>query len=205
MDEHRKTAALGWIRQPRPVELVGGSATVRGADLSDADALAAMHLRCSLDTVYRRYFNAVPRLSRTWQQTLLVTDVALVAVAQTASEPVPHVVALGNLCSLPSRAMDGQLEGAMEVALLVEDGYQGRGLGTAMLRQLAAAAWLLGHRTLRADTLATSAPMHRLLARLGPHTVDAAAPGGLTTFGIRLGHGALSGLGDPWVAVTRAG
>jgi len=201
MDEHRKTAALGWIRQPRPVEIVGGAAIGRGADPSDAAALAAMHLRCSLDTVYRRYFTAVPRLSRTWQQTLLVTDVALVAVAQTPLEPVPHVVALGNVCALPS----GAKEGAMEVALLVEDGYQGRGLGTAMMRQLAAAAWLLGHRTLRADTLATSAPIHRLLARLGPHTVDAAAPGGLTTFSIRLGHGALSGLGDPWVAVTRAG
>ena len=198
MDEHRKTASVQWIRQPRPVAIVGGSAVVRGASPSDAEAVADMHLRCSLDSVYQRYFTSVPRLCRTWQQTLLSTDVAVVALSPGRQQTDgSHVVALGNLSALPS--------GGMEVALLVEDSFQRRGLGTAMIRQLAAAAWLLGHRTLRADTLATSTQAHRLLARLGPHTITPAPPGGLTTFTIRLGHAALTGLGDPQVPERQAG
>ncbi|MGZ4604429.1 MAG: hypothetical protein ACXV0U_12650, partial [Kineosporiaceae bacterium] len=56
------------------------SLRLRAARPEDAPALAAMHARCSMDTVFRRYLCAVPAVSRAWQAHLLSTTVARVAV-----------------------------------------------------------------------------------------------------------------------------
>ncbi len=129
---------------------------VRGAGVDDADALAAMHERCSMDTIFRRYLCAAHALSRAWQLRLLATTVALVAV-----DAHGRVHALGNIGRLDDA-------GTAELAVLVEDSFQGRGLGTAVVRHLAAAARLAGFRALRADVLPSSIAAMRAAAHLGP-------------------------------------
>jgi GNAT superfamily N-acetyltransferase len=59
-----------------------------------------------------------------------------------------------------------------EIGLLVEDASQRRGLGRALLDELAAGARHAGITTFVAHTLAESRHVRRMLRRLGPTTVD---------------------------------
>ena len=182
MNETLSTSVLRWANRSRAVTLRdGGEVVLRGARPQDAEAVAAMHLRCSMETTYGRYFTQVPRVSRRWQEALLSTDLALVAVRGR------DVVALGNLSSGPG--------GGGELALLVEDAQQGRGLGTALAAQLAATARLLGHRSVRLELLPVAPAAHRLVGRLGPVAIRRSHS--VVELEVRLGLGSLRGLGDP--------
>lgn len=182
MNETLSTSVVRWANRSRVVELRDGEEVVlRGARAQDVEAVAAMHLRCSLETTYGRYFTQLPRVSRRWQQALLSTDLALVAVRGR------DVVGLGNLTALPS--------GEAELGLLVEDAQQGRGLGTALAAQLAAAARLLGHRSVRLEILPGAPAAQRLVGRLGPVAVRRSHS--VVELEVRLGMKSLRGLGDP--------
>jgi GNAT superfamily N-acetyltransferase len=190
-----RDAALEWVVRPRQVVLRPGptmsgrpwaraeptTLQVRGARPDDGPALAAMHARCTMDTIFRRYLCAVPALSALWQAQLLATTVALVAVDAHGA-----VRALGNVGGLDQ-------VGTAELAVLVEDTYQGRGLGTALARHLAAAARLAGFRTLRMDLLPSSTAAARTAAHLGPAV--AVVGQGVVTLTMPLSVTALNGLG----------
>ena len=182
MNQTLSTSVLRWASRSRVVALRdGGEVVLRGARPQDAEPVAAMHLRCSLETTYGRYFTLLPRVSRRWQQALLSTDVALVAVLGR------DVVALGNLAAGPG--------GDVELALLVEDAQQGRGLGTVLAAQLAATARLLGHRSVRLEILPGAPAAQRLVGRLGPVAVRRSHS--VVELEVRLGLESLRGLGDP--------
>jgi GNAT superfamily N-acetyltransferase len=182
MNQTLSTSVLRWASRSRVVALRdGGEVVLRGARPQDAEPVAAMHLRCSLETTYGRYFTLLPRVSRRWQQALLSTDVALVAVLGR------DVVALGNLAVGPG--------GDVELALLVEDAQQGRGLGTVLAAQLAATARLLGHRSVRLEILPGAPAAQRLVGRLGPVAVRRSHS--VVELEVRLGLESLRGLGDP--------
>jgi GNAT superfamily N-acetyltransferase len=182
MNQTLSTSVLRWASRSRVVALRdGGEVVLRGAQPQDAEPVAAMHLRCSLETTYGRYFTLLPRVSRRWQQALLSTDVALVAVLGR------DVVALGNLAVGPG--------GDVELALLVEDAQQGRGLGTVLAAQLAATARLLGHRSVRLEILPGAPAAQRLVGRLGPVAVRRSHS--VVELEVRLGLESLRGLGDP--------
>jgi len=182
MNETLSASVLRWANRSRVVALRdGGEVVVRGARPQDAGPVASMHLRCSLETTYGRYFTLLPRVSRRWQQALLSTDMALVAVLGR------DVVALGNLGTGPG--------GDVELALLVEDAQQGRGLGTALAAQLAATARLLGHRSVRLEILPGAPAAQRLVGRLGPVAVRRSHS--VVELEVRLGLESLRGLGDP--------
>jgi acetate---CoA ligase (ADP-forming) len=59
-----------------------------------------------------------------------------------------------------------------EFAALIEDGQQGRGIGTALVREVALAAYDEGIRTLSGDVLADNARMMNLIEDLGFRHVD---------------------------------
>lgn len=182
MNQTLSTSVLRWASRSRVGALRdGGEVVLRGARPQDAEPVAAMHLRCSLETTYGRYFTLLPRVSRRWQQALLSTDVALVAVLGR------DVVALGNFAAGPG--------GEVELALLVEDAQQGRGLGTVLAAQLAATARLLGHRSVRLEILPGAPAAQRLVGRLGPVAVRRSHS--VVELEVRLGLGSLRGLGDP--------
>jgi GNAT superfamily N-acetyltransferase len=93
---------------------------VREATLADTAGLMAMHTRCSHDTLYRHYRAPLVRLDLRLARRMLVGEgIALVAVASSS------VVGLATL----SQVADGRAD----LSLLVEDGWQRRGVGTRLL------------------------------------------------------------------------
>ena len=97
---------------------------VRAAGFDDTAALMRMHTRCSADTIYRRYATPLTRVDdRFARRLLLAGGGALVAAVGE------EVVGIASISTCEA--------GIAEVAIVVEDGWQRRGVGS---RLLAAAA-----------------------------------------------------------------
>jgi GNAT superfamily N-acetyltransferase len=73
---------------------------------------------------------------------------------------------------------------AAEIGLLVEDAWQHRGYGSALLDSLAESARHAGVTTFVAHSLADSRHVHRMVRRLGPSTVECS--GHVCTFHVSL-------------------
>ncbi|MEU9101932.1 GNAT family N-acetyltransferase [Streptomyces sp. NPDC048361] len=101
----------------------GNEITVRRADPRDLEAAKAMHERCSPHTLGLRYHGPVGDADR-YLGHLLSPRYGRTLAVQTASG---RLVALGHLL------WDGD---ETEVALLVEDSWQRRGIGSHLLRRL---------------------------------------------------------------------
>ncbi len=146
--------ALGWVDPIRP----DGTVWIRLGRPEDADAVAAMHERCSEQTRYRRYLTAVGE----WREINLrrLTGGHRGATLVVMS-PDGLIVGLGNV--FPDDP-DGR---AAEIALLVEDTYQGRGVGTRLLRHMLALAERLGFQEVVGTVLPDNAPMLHVLEATG--------------------------------------
>ncbi|WP_217136990.1 GNAT family N-acetyltransferase [Streptomyces sp. AC558_RSS880] len=92
-------------------------------DLGDLARLVAMHRRCSPQSVWSRYHRAMAD-PRTYLPTLLSRPGS---VHLAARDTIGRIVAVGHL--MPDHT-------GVEAALLVEDSWQGRGLGTRLLRHV---------------------------------------------------------------------
>jgi GNAT superfamily N-acetyltransferase len=155
----------------------GAELTVRPATPDDAAAVRGMHRRCSTASRRHRYLDEhVPSGDRLARLLDPASGVSLVAVAGGVDGAPAHVVAMANL------VVEGDLA---EAALLVEDGWQHRGLGGALLRRLAEHAGRSGHAALVVHTEADNAAMLRILDRLGP-TGPAEPDAGLLTITVPL-------------------
>jgi GNAT superfamily N-acetyltransferase len=109
----------------------GTEVHLRPARNGDAELVAAMHARCSPATVFARFLSPVPRLPG-WMLTRLVDADHLDRVVFVALVG-EDVVGVGSWTRAPG-------EDEAELALLVEDAVQGRGLGPLLLERLFAAA-----------------------------------------------------------------
>ena len=99
---------------------LSGLPTVRLATFDDTAALVRMHARCSADSVYRRYAAPLARIDdRFARRLLLAGNGALVASVGDEVVGVASISTCENAIA--------------EVSLLVEDGWQRRGLGTQLL------------------------------------------------------------------------
>jgi acetyl coenzyme A synthetase (ADP forming)-like protein len=121
----------------RPVHL-------RMARPDDRERLRAFHARLSKDTVYFRYFSVKPRLSERWID------------AFTRVDPPRHVVLFAievdDVIAMASYGRCADTDTA-EVAFVVDDAHQGRGIGTLLLEHLASIARGHGIHAFVADTL----------------------------------------------------
>ncbi|MFF0825261.1 GNAT family N-acetyltransferase [Micromonospora haikouensis] len=142
----------------------GAEAVVRAATAGDLTGVLELHRACSAGTLHRRYLGgaALPapaRLGRLLEPSQGLTLVATATGSGGAAEPV---VAMANLLVEGDEA---------EVALLVRDDWQRRGVGTALLRRLVRHAERAGLAGLVLHVQAENTPMLRTLRRLARPTV----------------------------------
>ncbi|MFF5703344.1 GNAT family N-acetyltransferase [Streptomyces sp. NPDC012794] len=132
----------------------GNEITVRRADGSDLEAARAMHERCSERTLGLRYHGPVADADR-YLGHLLSPRFGRTLAATAASG---RLVALGHLL------WDGD---ETEVALLIEDDWQRRGIGSQLLRRLVAMAVEAGCDSVYAVTQAANTGMVAAMRGLG--------------------------------------
>ncbi|MFC9296781.1 GNAT family N-acetyltransferase [Streptomyces sp. NPDC057011] len=145
-------------RVPRSQDVLtlpeGNEITVRRADGSDQAAARAMHDRCSERTLSLRYHGPVADADR-YLGHLLSPRFGRTLAATTASG---RLVALGHLL------WDGD---ETEVALLIEDDWQRRGIGSELLRRLVSMAVEAGCDSVYAVTQASNTGMVAAMRGLG--------------------------------------
>ncbi len=126
----------------------------------DEPRLIALHERLSAQSSYQRFFTVMRRLPTNWAHFLANVDyrtrLALVIERREAGDP--QLVAVGRYESTADA-------GIAEVAFVVEDRWQGKGLGRLLLGELLAAADARGIRRFRAYVLADNRRMLHLLSR----------------------------------------
>jgi GNAT superfamily N-acetyltransferase len=132
----------------------GSDITVRRADTRDLEAARAMHERCSARTLKLRYHGPVGDADR-YLNHLLSPRFGRTLAVQTASG---RIVGLGHLL------WDGD---ETEVALLVEDAWQRRGVGAELLGRLVALAREAGCASVYAVTQASNTGMVAAMRGLG--------------------------------------
>ncbi|GHJ49535.1 hypothetical protein Cs7R123_68770 [Catellatospora sp. TT07R-123] len=142
----------------------GTEVALRPAGAHDLGAVDAMHGRCGERSLYLRYLCGTRGPGRSRLARLLTPARGVSMVAEVAAADGPHVVAVANLV--------GEGETA-EIALLVEDGWQRRGIGTALLRRLVGLAAPSGFRSVTLHTHAENDAMLRTMRRLpSPSRLD---------------------------------
>lgn len=145
-------------RLPRSQDVLtlpeGNEITVRRAGPDDAEAAKAMHDRCGDRTLGLRYHGPVGDADR-YLGHLLSPRFGRTLAVQTASG---RIVALGHLL------WDGD---ETEVALLVEDAWQRRGIGSELLGRLVALAGEAGCESVYAVTQASNTGMVAAMRGLG--------------------------------------
>ena len=139
----------------------GAAVVLRLGQPGDADAVLALHDRCSKETLFQRYHGGMHTRPRRWLHRLLMPPRGQSVLAVCGRE----VVGLGQLIS----AGAGEIA---EVSLLVEDAWQRKGIGTALMARLAAIAASRGHRTLLAVALPGRDAIYRTALRAGLDTDD---------------------------------
>ena len=141
-----------------PLTLRDGATLHRRAiRADDAPRLRAFHHRLSRQTVMLRFFGVMPELSHELAERLSHVDydsrMAVVAT-QEASADAPIVAVVRYQRAEPDAA---------EIALAVEDSWQGRGIGPQLLDTLAAYARRRGFITLIAEVMYSNDHMLALL------------------------------------------
>ncbi|HEX6967555.1 MAG TPA: GNAT family N-acetyltransferase [Micromonosporaceae bacterium] len=125
----------------------------------DAPAIVAMHARFSLRTRYLRYFSPYPRIpDRDLQRFVNVDHHDREAFVVLSGD---RIVAVGRY----ERLGHGSPEA--EVAFVVEDAYQGRGIGSVLLEYLAEAARQEGVSRFVAEVLPENGQMLRVFSDFG--------------------------------------
>ena len=120
--------------------------------------IAELHGRLSPATIYYRFFTPLPKLSDAMLFRFVNVDyqdrMAFVALVGDT------IVAVSRYDRLPGKA-------SAEVAFLVDDAHQGRGLGSIMLEQLSAYAKLQGINHFYAETLPDNVKMLKVFLDAG--------------------------------------
>jgi AcrR family transcriptional regulator/RimJ/RimL family protein N-acetyltransferase len=145
--------APGWVE---PVK--GGTVWIRLARPEDADAVAAMHDRSSDRSRYQRYFSIAD-----WHGTRLYRlsgghrGATLVVMNEDGD-----IIGLGNVFPDPSEG-----DHVAEIALIVEDAYQRKGVGRKLLQAMLHMAVRLGFTEVVASVLADNNGMLHLFKTSG--------------------------------------
>jgi GNAT superfamily N-acetyltransferase len=161
VEQARAQALLDLVEAPAPgmrgvLSDDGVALVLRPGTAGDEDAVGGLHTRCSMRTLFNRYHSGMRTVPRRWLHRLLNPPRGTTILAQCADQ----VVALGQLIQTGN-------PDCAEVSLLVEDSWQRRGVGTALLAALASDARAAGYRELVAWCLPSEKALIRTAARAG--------------------------------------
>jgi RimJ/RimL family protein N-acetyltransferase len=139
----------------------GTRVRVRPIRPDDEPRLVALYDQLSRDTRYQRFFSVMRRLPTDWAHFLANVDYArrFALVAETPGDA-------DTLIAVARYEPAGEPD-TVEVAFVVQDAWQSRGLGAFLFLDLLAAAHANGLRRFRAWVLAENQRMLGLIARLG--------------------------------------
>ena len=145
----------------RELTLKDGSVVrIRPIRPDDAPRLQELHSRLSRQTAYQRFFAIVKRLPPDWARMQANVDYhrrfALVAEAGAGTEL--ELIGVGRY--EPTDEWD-----TVEIAFVVQDGWQNRGLGTILFNDILRAAAARSFRRFRAYVLADNQRMLDLITR----------------------------------------
>jgi GNAT superfamily N-acetyltransferase len=150
----RDYTATEFLRDGRTVE-------IRALRPEDRAGMLAAVDRTSQQSLYRRFFTFkrgfTDREVDFYVNVNFVDHVALVAVLEEDGQPV--IVAGGRYIVVRA--------GEAEVAFVVDDAHQGRGLGASLMRHLAALARQAGLKALSADVLPENSAMLKVFETSG--------------------------------------
>lgn len=142
---------------------------------SDADALLAFHQLLSDRTRYLRYFGPYPRIPPRDLERFVTVDhhkrVAFIALLGD------EIIAVGRYEGLSDPGKPDAPVTSAEVAFVVRDDHQGRGLGSILLEHLAAAARENGLDRFEAEVLVENHAMVRVFREAGYQVRRAFAEG----------------------------
>ncbi|MEV6631164.1 GNAT family N-acetyltransferase [Actinoplanes sp. NPDC051470] len=141
----------------------GDELLIRVATPDDTEAVLRLHARCSAAARELRYPGGVPSDARLRQLLEPIGGLTLLALHTDPRSGEEHVIATATLLA------EGDLG---EAALLVEDAWQRRGLGTTLLRRLVTWAGRGGFAALVLHVTADNTAMLRTLRRLGSGAAD---------------------------------
>ena len=137
----------------------GSAVHLRQIQPSDAEAIVQFHSRMSDRTRYLRYFSPYPRIPERDLERFVNVDhrdrEAFVIVSG------PRIMAVGRYERLGPDSPDA------EVAFVVEDAHQGRGIGSVLLEHLAEAARANGITRFVAEVLPENGGMLRVFSDFG--------------------------------------
>jgi len=141
---------------PSPVLLADGTElALRTGGPDDLARVVELHGRCSMTTRLRRYLSGTRAPTEAALGRLLSPANGHTLVVEDAAG---RIVAMGNLM--------GTSGPTPELALLVEDAWQQRRLGTLLARRLLAVAERAGASRVQAVVHASNAPMIRIVTTL---------------------------------------
>ena len=149
------TEATGW----GPVDRLR-TVTIRPVRDDDEERLARFFGRLSRETLYRRFFTAMPRIAPSMLDRLVHVDhhgrEALVAIVH---DEIVAEARYDRSSADPAAA---------EAAVVVEDGWQRLGIGAALLERLGKRAWDEGIDHFDATALSTNQGPVRLAQAIAP-------------------------------------
>ncbi|MHB8513648.1 MAG: GNAT family N-acetyltransferase [Actinomycetota bacterium] len=146
---------------PEPLKLADGTFVLaRPISASDLPRLCRFYQRLSEETVYRRFMVSAPRFPSSALETLVNVDhhdrEAIVATRNA------EIIAVARYHRADSNS------GEAEIAVVVEDRFQRRGVGQALYERLTTLAFNRGITELNGTMLADNNAATKLLRRFAP-------------------------------------
>jgi GNAT superfamily N-acetyltransferase len=147
----------------RPYQAGDQKVDVRSYEAGDREGVLGM--RVSRHSLYRRFFAGTPRIPAFYSQALSLIDHwdrdALVAVTGT------------EIVGIAEYTRDATLPGLADLAVMVADPWQRRGIARRLVTDLARLARARGIGELRADVLLENGAARAAMRSVWPHTVAA--------------------------------
>ena len=184
--EARGTGHARAPTDPRVLLTDGSQVVLRHATAADEPLVAALHARCSPHTRALRLLTPSPRLAPAELRALVVADGPDSAAVLALTADGGSAAGLANLRPVG--------DGSAEIGVLVEDSWQGRGVGTALTRRLVELALDGGLAEFTAVLPGDNQRITRLLRRAGLR------PQARMTDGMLHVRAGLTGTPVPWVS-----